>query len=122
MKRSEASKPTKKWRSMSPSCCRCRQSFVAGFRRDSSVCKEAATMKKYELLADDCLRAGDRTVYRIRALRDFGDVRRGDIGGYGEGEAKLSHGGDSWVYDAAQIYGENGVVRGNGKARGCAWV
>ena len=78
--------------------------------------------KKYELLAGDCLRAGDRTVYRIRALRDFGDVRRGDLGGYVESEDNLSHSGESWVYDAAQIYGENGVVRGNGKARGCAWV
>jgi hypothetical protein len=38
-------------------------------------------MKKYEMLAGDCLSAGDRTVYRIRALRDFGDVRRGDLGG-----------------------------------------
>jgi hypothetical protein len=27
--------------------------------------------KKYELLEGDCLRAGARTVYRIRALRDF---------------------------------------------------
>jgi hypothetical protein len=43
-------------------------------------------MKKYELLADDCLRVGERTVYRIRALRDFGDVRRGDLGGYVESD------------------------------------
>jgi hypothetical protein len=79
-------------------------------------------MKKYELLADDYLRAGDRTVYRIRALQDFGDVRRGDLGGYVESERNLSHEGECWVYDAAQIYGENAIVRGNGKARGCAWV
>ena len=79
-------------------------------------------MKKYELLADDYLRAGDRTVYRIRALRDFGDVKRGHLGGYVESERNLSHEGECWAYDAAQIYGENGVVRGNGKARGCAWV
>jgi len=78
--------------------------------------------KKYELLADDCLRAGDRTVYRIRALRDFGDVRRGDLGGYIESEANLSHGKNCWVYDAAQVYGPGAVVRDNARVRGCAWV
>jgi hypothetical protein len=79
-------------------------------------------MKKYELLADDYLRAGDRTVYRIRALRDFADVRRGDTGGYVESERNLSHEGECWAYDAAQVYGEHAIVRGNAKARGCAWV
>jgi len=78
--------------------------------------------KKYELLIGDCLRAGDRTVYRIRALRDFGDVRRGDIGGYIESEDNLSHRGECWVYDAAQVYGEDAVVRDNGRVRGCAWI
>lgn len=79
-------------------------------------------MKKYEMLAGDCLSAGDRTVYRIRALRDFGDVRRGDLGGYIESEDNLCHAGDAWVYDAAQVYGPFAVVRDNGRVRGCAWV
>jgi hypothetical protein len=70
-------------------------------------------MKKYELLAEDCLIAGDRTVYRIRALRDFGDVRHGDLGGYIESEDNLCHAGDAWVYDAAQVYGPFAVVRDN---------
>ena len=78
--------------------------------------------KKYELLVGDCLRAGDRTVYRIRALRDFGDVRRGDLGGYIESEDNLCHSGHAWVYDAAQVYGPDAVVRDNGRVRGCAWV
>ena len=78
--------------------------------------------KKYELLVGDCLRAGDRTVYRIRALRDFGDVRRGDLGGYIESEDNLCHKGYAWVYDAAQVYGPDAVVRDNGRVRGCAWV
>ena len=79
-------------------------------------------MKKYEMLASDCLSAGDRTVYRIRALRDFGDVRRGDLGGYIESEDNLCHAGNAWVYDAAQVYGPFAVVRDNGRVRGCAWV
>ena len=78
--------------------------------------------KKYELLEGDCLRAGDRMVYRIRALRDFGDVRRGDIGGYIESEKSLSHSGEAWVSDVAQVYGPHGRVRGNGRVSGEAWV
>jgi hypothetical protein len=79
-------------------------------------------MKKYELLAGDFLRAGDRTVYRIRALRDFGDVRRGDLGGYIENESALAHDGDAWVQDVAQVYGPNARVGGNARVKGEAWV
>jgi hypothetical protein len=78
--------------------------------------------KKYELLAGDFLKAGDRTVYRIRALRDFADVRRGDIGGYIENESALAHDGDAWVQDVAQVYGPHGRVTGNARIRGEAWV
>jgi hypothetical protein len=78
--------------------------------------------KKYELLIGDCLRAGDRTVYRIRALRDFGDVRCGDLGGYVENESALAHDGDAWVQDVAQVYGPNGRVGGNARVKGEAWV
>jgi len=83
--------------------------------------KSVAT-KKYELLVGDCLRAGDRTVYRIRALRDFGDVKRGDLGGYIESEENLRHDGDCWVHDVAQVYGPDAIVRDNARVRGCAWV
>jgi hypothetical protein len=78
--------------------------------------------KKYELLEDDCLRAGERTVYRIRALRDFANVRRGDLGGYIEREENLDHQGAAWVGDVAQVYGPHGRVRGNGRVSGEAWV
>jgi hypothetical protein len=78
--------------------------------------------KKYELLIGDCLRAGDRTVYRIRALRNFGDIRRGDLGGYIENESSLAHDGEAWVQDAAQVYGPNGSVMDNARIRGEAWI
>ncbi len=77
--------------------------------------------KKYELLADDVLKAGDRTVFRIRALRDFGDVRRGDLGGYIESEFALSQDGECWVHDVAQVYA-NGSVGENARIKGEAWV
>ena len=79
-------------------------------------------MRKYELLTGDCIRVGDRTVYRIRALRDFGDVRRGDLGGYIESESALAHEGDAWVQDVAQVYGQNARVSGNARIKGEAWV
>ena len=78
--------------------------------------------KKYELLVDDCLSAGDRTVYRIRALRDFGDVRGGDLGGYIENESALAQDGEAWVHDVAQVYGPNGRVGDNARIKGEAWV
>jgi hypothetical protein len=78
--------------------------------------------KKYEMLTGDCLSAGDRRVYRIRALRDFADVRRGDLGGYIESEENLCHEGDCWIHDVAQVYGTGAVVRDNARVRGEAWV
>ena len=34
---------------------------------------------------------------QIRALRDFGAVKAGDLGGWIESEKNLSQGGDCWV-------------------------
>lgn len=75
-------------------------------------------MKKYELLTAGAVRLGSRELYLVRALRDFGEVRQGDIGGRVESEANLSHegeawvGGDAWVYGDGRICGDE-VVAGN---------
>lgn len=42
--------------------------------------------------------------FRIIALRDFADVKAGDIGGYVGGENNLSHEGNCWIYDDAMAY------------------
>ena len=57
--------------------------------------------KKFELV--DASNYGRRNAYRIRALRDFGDVRKGMLGGYVEDESCLSHDGDCWIYDSAFV-------------------
>ena len=44
------------------------------------------------------------TVYRIRALKDFGDVKKGDSGGYVEGTHNLSQDDNCWIYDDAICY------------------
>ncbi|UNF53002.1 hypothetical protein MNL01_04770 [Bartonella krasnovii] len=56
--------------------------------------------KKYEL-TDETTEVGDHTLHRIRALRDFGNVQVGDLGGFIEYEGNLSHLGNCWVYDDA---------------------
>lgn len=67
--------------------------------------------KKYELIPSD--REG---LYRVKALKDFNDVKKGDIGGYVESEYNLSHDGNCWIYDYAIVRGKaqvyhNAVVR-----------
>lgn len=42
---------------------------------------------------------------RIRVLRDFGDVKKGDFGGYLQDADFLSHDGDCWIYDDAMVVG-----------------
>lgn len=61
--------------------------------------------KKYEL-TDEILEVGGHVLHRIKALRDFGNVRKGDIGGWIENEDNLSHDDDCWVYGKAEVCGE----------------
>ena len=68
--------------------------------------------KKYELLKDDYINHEGRTLYRIRALKDFGNVKAGDIGGYIQSEENLSHEEDCWIYDDAKVF-DNAVIYDN---------
>ena len=51
---------------------------------------------------------------RIQALKDFGDVKAGTIGGYVASEQNLSQDGDCWIYDNA-IVCDNAIVHGNAR-------
>lgn len=68
-------------------------------------------MKKYRL-TNEKKAIGDMTLYRIQALRDFGDAKEGEFGGWIESEKNLSHEGDAWVYGNAKVFG-NAWVSGN---------
>lgn len=88
--------------------------------------KNKTTMeKKYEMLMDDSVsfeyRGAWHTLYRIKALRDFGDVSKGDIGGYIEAESNLSHSEICWVYGDARVF-DNARVLGNSFVSGNALV
>ena len=68
--------------------------------------------KKYELLQDQTIEWRGRTLYRIRALRDFGAVHAGDVGGYIECERNLSQDGNAWVSGDARV-SDNALVCGD---------
>jgi hypothetical protein len=80
--------------------------------------------KKYELLTDDVLEPGVAVrckLFRIRALRDFGEVKKGDLGGYVQSEANLSHDLTAWIYGRA-IVGQDAHVSGDAQVRDYAQV
>ena len=54
--------------------------------------------RKYEL-TDETIQINGKTLHRIKALKDFGDVKKGDIGGYVENEWNLSQDGECWIYN-----------------------
>ena len=59
--------------------------------------------KKYKLTNESVIVNG-KTLYRIKSLKDFGNVKKGDKGGFVEKEENLSQSGDCWVYDNAKVY------------------
>src|SRR5574337_551685 len=78
--------------------------------------------KKYELvLNDSTMINGGVKLYQIKALKDFGDVRKGDLGGYIEKEDNLSQEGDAWVSGNAHVTGDARVSE-NPRVSGDAWV
>ena len=78
--------------------------------------------KKYEF-TDETIIVNGITLHRIKALIDFDrfGVKAGDLGGFIEVEANLSHDGNAWVYGDALVYG-NAKVSENAKVCGDALV
>jgi len=88
--------------------------------------------KKYELTTETKELYG-KTLHRIRALKVFGNVKAGELGGWIEKEDNLSHSGNCWICGEAVVYGnaevcdnakiyDNAWVYGNAKVYGNAWV
>lgn len=74
----------------------------------------ANTMQVYEY-------TDDKLVHQIRALKDFGDIKTGDLGGWIESEENLSQSGNCWVADNAMVYDhaqvrDNAILCGNANA------
>lgn len=62
--------------------------------------------KKYIMTNETSDFVCGKVLYRIQAIRDFNDVKKGDLGGWIEKESNLSHDGDSWIYENAIVYGD----------------
>jgi UDP-3-O-[3-hydroxymyristoyl] glucosamine N-acyltransferase len=60
-------------------------------------------MEKKYVLTDNVKRVDGKFVRQIRAIRNFGNIRKGTLGGFINNEENLSHEGTCWVY-------EDGVV------------
>ncbi len=72
-------------------------------------------MKKYEI-TDETIRSKNGTgkgivLHRIRALNHFGNVTKGDFGGWIQEEYNLSHEGNCWVADEAIVCGNAKVFQ-----------
>ena len=78
-------------------------------------------MKKFEFTGEFIVYFGKK-LFRIKSLIDFGDVKRGEVGGFVEKEENLSQDGNAWVCGNALVYGD-AMVYGNawvyGNARVC---
>lgn len=61
--------------------------------------------KKYELIPSD-----KEGLYRVKALKDFSNVKKGDIGGFIQSENNLSHNGNCWIYNDAIVGDDTRIV------------
>lgn len=82
---------------------------------------------KYRLISEDCKTICGRKVYRIEALKDFGVVKAGELGGYIQNENNLSFDGESWVCDEAKVFDDaricnDAIIRNNARIYGNAIV
>ena len=71
-------------------------------------------MKKYELIPEGKL-------FRIIALKDFGFIKKGELGGLIEKESNLSQKNECWIHENASVTG-NAEVSGNAQIYGNALV
>lgn len=71
------------------------------------------TNNKYKL-TDEFITLDNRKLYRIEALKDFYDVKKGDKGGFIESKKNLSQYDDCWIYNDAMVY-DNAKVYDNAR-------
>lgn len=61
--------------------------------------------QKYEIVQDQSKKFDGRVLYRIRALKRFEDIKKGDMGGWVESEHNLSQKGSCWIRNDAKVFG-----------------
>ena len=83
-------------------------------------------MLKYKM-TDNTLMVNGRVLHQIVALKDFGMIKKGDLGGWIEDYSNLSQEGKAWVTNNACVYAfakvsMNAFVGGNARVAGKAVV
>lgn len=76
-------------------------------------------MKKYEITNETIQLYGGLKLHRIRAITDFGNIKKGQLGGYVESEENLvndTENGTAWLHNDSWAYGES-CVSGNAQIR-----
>lgn len=77
--------------------------------------------KKYKIRKDLSYTFDGHKLYRVEALKDFGNVKKGSIGGFIEKEDNLSQEDNCWIFLDGKVYG-NAKVFGNAVIDGFAQV
>lgn len=98
-------------------------------RRPGGIKRKAVTTmeqtKKYEFTGEMRVEPDGTVLHRIRALRDFGNVKAGEMGGWVESEKNLDQHGNAWVYENAVVCGDAmvyGDARVHGRAQICGYA
>ena len=86
--------------------------YEAGFKYQEFLKEDLGPNSKYRL-TDESRTVNGVKCYRIEAIKDFGEIKTGDKGGYIEKESNLSQYGNCWIYDNAVVYGA-ARIKGNG--------
>lgn len=76
--------------------------------------------RKY-ILTDETIKFDGHTLHRIKAVKDFCDIKKDELGGWVESEANLSQEDECWVYDEAKVFGK-AKIYGNATVCDCVCV
>ena len=66
--------------------------------------------KKKNVLTAETKNVGSIKFHRIQALKDFANVKAGDLGGWIEKEENQSHDGNAWGCGNARVYGNANIL------------
>lgn len=74
--------------------------------------------RKYKILTNESRSYNGKTLYRIQALKDFSNVKQGDIGGWVSDYTNLKQDGNCWIYDNSIVFdgaeiSENAIIKGS---------
>ena len=69
---------------------------------------------KFKLTKESKVNSIGIKLFRIKALKDFGCVKKGELGGWIEKESNLSQEGNCWIYGNAEVF-ENCWIYGDAK-------